>query len=174
MRKLNNIKMTRRLILTGLIAIEACMALLTFLSFKPENGAVLFSGGSVGSAMRIFGPNSLLVLVLCFATTLSTFLFRKRLKFLLICFLLFFSLWFLSGRTIGVYWTGELTTGWFYISTDKFLLYDNENCSENVIECTTATNSCFFGLKFINGALEEDIFVGPELRTVLRNYFNQN
>ncbi len=149
------------------------MTILTFLVFDSDNSILLFQGGSIGSTMKVFGPNFLLILVLYIVTLLSTILFRKRLIVLLVSFLIFFSLWFLSGRTVGVQWTGELITGWFYISTDKIVLSKNSDCEENIIECTTVKDSYIFQLKFISGIEEENIFVGPVIRSDLKNYFNQ-
>ena len=149
------------------------MTILTFLVFDSDNSILLFQGGSIGSTMKVFRPNFLLILVLYIVTILSTILFRKRLNVLSMSFLIFFSLWFLSGRTIGVQWTGELTTGWFYLSTSKIILSKNSDCAENVIECITVEDSYMFRLKIISETEEKDIFVGPVIRTDLKNYFNQ-
>ena len=164
----------KKVILTMVIIVELCMTVLTYLVFDSKNSTLLFSGGSVGSTMKIFGPNFLLVLISYILTVISSFYFRKRLKHLLLCFFIFLSFWFISGRTVGVYWTGELATGWFYISTDKVILSKGEDCSGDVIECTTAKNSCLFRLILFNGSVEKEIFAGPTIRSALRNYFNKN
>jgi hypothetical protein len=171
--KSNNNIIMKKAILVTIVIVELCMTVLTYLVFDSKNSTFLFSGGSVGSTMKIFGPNFLLVLILYISTVISSFYFRKRSKYLLLCFFIFFTTWFFSGRTIGVYWTGELTTGWFYISTDKVILSKGKDCSGDVIECTTAKNSYLFRLILINGSVEQDVFAGPTIRPALRNYFNK-
>lgn len=150
------------------------MAFLTLSIFNTDKNNLLFSGGSVGSTMEVFSPNAFITLILLVATILCSFFYRKKLKPFLISFLVFFSLWFLSGRTIGVHWTGEVTTGWFNIGVDKVILYDEQNKNNNIIE-ETALESVFpFKVNFINNYKEENIFVGPVIRKDLMDYFNKS
>lgn len=163
----------KKMIFFTLILIELSMSVLTFLVFNSEKSEYLFQGGSVVSTMKMFSPNFWIVLVLYVLTILSTILFAKRFKTLLVSFLVLFSLWFLSGRTLGVHWTGELTKGWFYLSSGKVYLPKNNDCLDDIMECNTALNSFFWYLKIVNGNNEEKVFVGPLLRSDMRNYFNQ-
>lgn len=165
----------KKVVFVILIIIELCMFLLTLLIYNSEKSELLFQGGSIGSTMKMFAPNFWVVFLLFVFTVLSTIFFRKKMKTLLVSFLILFSMWVVSGRTIGVQWTGELTTGWFYISSDEIIILSKSiDCTGEVIECTTAKNSSVFQLKFINGNNEKNVFVGPLIRSDLRNYFNQN
>lgn len=162
-----------KFIIIIVVVIELFMAILTSLVFSTDNNNSLFSGGSIGSTMEVFSPNILITTILFLVTIVSSFFYRKRLKPFFITFLVFFSLWFLSGRTIGVHWTGEITTGWFNIGVGKLTLYDGQDKSNNIIEETSLESKFPFKVKFSNNYKEEDIFVGPVIRKDLMNYFNK-
>lgn len=167
--------MVRKAILIVIVIVLLLMTIMTYLVFDTENGEFLFAGGSVGSTMKFFGPNVWIVMTLYAGTILSLIFLRKRIKILLVVFLVFFCVWFISGRTIGIHWTGEVITGWFYISTDRIILSDDSNnCSENIIACTKAKDSFPFCIILVNPSNEKGIFVGPMIRPDLRNYFNKN
>lgn len=164
----------KKAILIAIIIVETLMGGLTYLVFDKKNSIALFSGGSIESTMKVFGPSFCIIFMLFLAITFSTVFFRKKMEVLLKLFLILFITWFICGRTIGVHWTGELITGWFYISTDKVILCETtENCVGDVIENITVKNSYLFRLKFFNGAGEKEIFAGPIIRSDLRSYFNK-
>lgn len=162
----------KNLVLITVIILEVCMTILTYLVLDSKNSALFFHGGSVGSTMKVFGPSFWLVLLFFTTTIVSTFLFRKNLKFLLVSFLVLFTLWFLSGRTIGVQWNGEVTTGWFYLSINKIILTDDD-CTKEMMECMTAKKSPVLQLKLTSGLNEEKFFVGFINRSEIEDYFNQ-
>lgn len=163
----------KKIIIIIVVAVELFMLLLTISIFNTDKNNLLFSGGSVGSTMKVFSPNAFVTLVLFIATIFCSFLYRKRLKPFLISFLVFFGLWFLSGRTIGVHWTGEVTTGWFNIGTDELFLYDEESADGNIIEKTSLESTFPFKVKLINNYKEENVFVGPIIRKDLMDYFKR-
>lgn len=164
----------KKFIIIIVVVIELFMALLTSLVFNTDNNNSLFSGGSIGSTMEVFSPNAIITSILFLATIIGSFIYRKRLKLFLITFLVFFSLWFLSGRTIGVHWTGEITTGWFNIGVDKVILYDEQNKNSDIVEQTTLESVFPFKVKFTNDYKEENVFVGPIIRKDLMDYFNKS
>jgi len=156
------------------VVVELFMLFLTLSVFNTDENNLLFSGGSVGSTMEMFSPNAFITLILFILTILCSIFYRKKLKPFLISFLIFFSLWFLSGRTIGVHWTGEVTTGWFNISAEKLILYDEQSKDSNIIEETSLESTFLFKVKFVNNYKEENIFVGPIIRKDLMDYFNKS
>jgi hypothetical protein len=167
--------MIRKAVLIVIVIILILMTVMTYLVFDSENGKFLFSGGSTGSTMKFFEPNVWIVMALYAGALLSLIFLRKRTKLLLVVFLVFFCVWFISGRTVGIHWTGEVITGWFYISTDRIILSDGVNdCSEEIIACTKTKDSFPFCIILVNSANEKEIFVGPIIRPDLRNYFNRN
>ncbi len=164
----------RKLIIIIVAVVQFLMLFLTLSIFNTDESNLLFSGGSVGSTMEVFSPNAFITLILLIATIFCAISYRRKLKPFIISFLVFFSLWFLSGRTVGVHWTGEVTTGWFNIGTDKLVLYDEQIKSSNIIEQTSLENVFPFKVKFVNNHKEGNIFVGPIIRKDLVDYFNKS
>ncbi|WP_350291584.1 hypothetical protein [uncultured Croceitalea sp.] len=164
----------KKYIMIIIVVIELFMALLTSLVFNSDNDNLLFSGGSIGSTMEVFSPNAIITSILFLATIISSFVYRKRVKPFLITFLVFFSLWFFNGRTIGVHWTGEVTTGWFNIGFAKITLHDEQNISNNIIEETSLESKFPFRVKFSNSYKEGIFFVGPVVKKDLIDYFNKS
>lgn len=149
------------------------MGLMTYLFFDSENSMFLFSGGSVGSTMKYFGTSKWIVLFLYICIVFSILFYRKRLKQMFFCFMIFFSLWFLSGRVIGVHYSGEIISGWFYLQTNKVSLWKLDKCSEDLILNTSAEDKFPFRLKFSNVCTVNEIFIGPFIRSDVKNYFGQ-
>lgn len=160
-----------------LLVLQLLMTALTYLILDSRSGALIFSGGSVGSTMEIFSPKIWLVVLFYLGTIFSLVFFWKNPKVLLLVgYLVFSGLWFFSGRTVGVHWTGEVTTGWFYLSVNKIVLWkeSGNKCSEDVITCTNATEVFPYKILLTNSDVKEAFFVGPLIRKDLKEFFNQN
>jgi len=110
-------------------------------------------------------------LFLNFLTIIFTLLFRKRKKILIVLFVIFFSLWFISGRTVGIQWTGEIYTGWFYLKYNKVALCPSSSgCSDNILRETSIKDKSFYRLSLTNKFINEEMFVGPFLYSKLKKY----
>ena len=146
------------------------MVVFTYLTYNNEMGNILFSGGSISSTMKIFEPNFKITLFLNFLIIILTLLFRKRKKILTVIFVFLFSLWFLSGRTIGIQWTGEIYTGWFYLTTEKIILCPSSSGCSDTFKETSITDKPFYRLLFTNKFISAEIFVGPLLYPKIKKY----
>lgn len=155
-----------------LLFIELLMVVFSYLTYDNEMGGILFSGGSISSTMKIFEPNFKITLLLNFSIIILTLLFRKRKKILMVLFVFFFSLWFISGRTIGIQWTGEIYTGWFYLKTDKIILCPSSNGCSDIFKETSITDKPLHRLLLANRFINEEIFVGPLLYPKLKKYLD--
>jgi hypothetical protein len=153
-----------------LFLVELLMAVFSYLTYDNDLGNILFSGGSTSSTMKSFGPNFKITLFLNFLIIILTFLFKKREKILTMLFVIFFSLWFISGRTIGIQWTGEIYTGWFYLKYDKIILCPSSNGCSEILEETSIIDKPLYRLLFANKFINEEIFVGPLLYPKLKKY----
>ncbi|WP_312393625.1 hypothetical protein [Chryseobacterium sp.] len=153
-----------------LLLIELLMGVFSYLTYDNEIGSILFSEGSISSTMKIFGPDFKITLFLNFLIIILTILFRKRKKILTTLFVFFFSLWFISGRTVGVQWTGEIYTGWFYLKFDKIILCPSSNGCSDVFKETSITDKPLYTLSLTNRFINEEIFVGPLLYPKLKKY----
>lgn len=153
-----------------LLLIELLMLVFSYLIYDNELGSVLFSGGSISSTMKIFGPDFKITLFLNFIIIILTLLFRKRKKILTPLFIFFFSLWFISGRTIGIQWTGEIYTGWFYLKSNKIILCPSPNGCSDILKETSITDKPLYRLLLENKFINEEIFVGPLLYPKLKKY----
>lgn len=156
-----------------LLLIELLMVVFSYLTYDNEMGSILFSGGSIGSTMKIFGPNFKITMFLNLLVIFFTFLFRKKKKELITIFIVIFSLWFISGRTIGVQWTGDIYTGWFYLKCNKIILCPSYNGCSDVSEGTSITDKPFYRLLLKNKFINEEIFVNPLFYSELKKYFEK-
>lgn len=156
-----------------LLLIELLMAGISYLTYDNEMGNILFSGGSVGSTMKVFAPNFKITMFLNLLAIIFTFLFRKRVKILTVFFITLFSLWFISGRTIGVQWTGEIYTGWFYLKSDKIVLCPSSNGCSDIFKETSIVDKHFYRLSLKNKFINEEIFVGPLFYSELKKYLEK-
>jgi len=121
--------------------------------------------------MKYFVTNKWIVLFLYISTLFSVVFYRKKIKQMLIYFTICFFLWFLSGRMIGVQYTGEIITGWFYLQTDKVILWETDKCIDDIIKNTSTENLFLFNLKFTNACKTEKVYIGPFIISDLNNYF---
>lgn len=149
------------------------MTIMSYLFFDSENSTLLFSGGSVGSTMQYFVTNKWIVLFLYIITVFSIYFYRNKIKKMLFYFVICFSLWFLSGRMIGVQYTGEIIAGWFYLETNKVILWEGNKCTDDVIKNTKTKNSYLFNLKFTNACTAKEIYIGPFIMLAVESHFGQ-
>lgn len=162
----------RKIVLIVLIIIEVFMGVLTFLTSNLSASRHLFAGGSIESTMKIFEPSFWVTFILFLVSILITILLRKKVIPLLLTFSIISSIWFFCGRTIGIHWTGEIITGWFYIATDKINLCESVTNCNDIIDNTEVNDSHFFFLKLVGKTSEEKkIFVGPIIYEEIKNYF---
>jgi hypothetical protein len=127
----------------------------------------LFAGGSTESMMTIAAPSAIVSTVFL-ALCVVLYLLRKRMSRSIRWPLLGIAviLWFISGRTIGLaaFPDGRVSTGWFFIETNRFNLCQASEDCETVIgsEMQTAPSS-LWRLDLSTGHVSETIFVGPFL-----------
>ncbi|MCB0510233.1 MAG: hypothetical protein KDC82_05680, partial [Bacteroidetes bacterium] len=114
------------------------MLLATILVYFKDFGVHLFGGGSIASTMMIFSPK-LFVTTGLFVVALLLFVYFRHNRLFLVFFFLFFSFWFISGRTVGVHWTGKVVYGWFYFPTGQFEIADlnSDSMQEFKLESTS-------------------------------------
>jgi hypothetical protein len=129
-----------------LIFIAVIFIIMMFLTAIPYVGdSPSLAGGSIGSIMIMITIRAAISTVLLVAFVLmSYFYFKKKVKavFLILTFLL----WFVSGRMIGILPDGRLSTGWFYMETDRKI--------KKLLFCS---------IRVKNKTTDQIIFVGPML-----------
>lgn len=110
--------------------------------------------------MRLFPPFGLITCLLFLLYLIAKWLHKQSPKPGAALIIALFILWFFSGRTIGVYFTGVINTGWFYISTNKIPLNisDGEIASPDISK--VRKDGPLF-ISIINKGVEEKIYVGP-------------
>jgi len=158
-----------------LFILDFVMGVLTFLVLDKELRELVFSGGSVGSTMEFFGPKFGVVFMLFLASNVCIIIFRKRVKLLLFSYVICSFLWMLCGRTIGIYWSGEVITGWFYIQTDRFLLYkEGSTFKSEAINYTNVQISNVFYIILENNQVNYSLYVGPVIGQEIKSYFDDS
>jgi hypothetical protein len=147
-----------------LIFIAVIFIIMMFLTAIPYVGdSPSLAGGSIGSIMIMITIRAAISTVLLVAFVLmSYFYFKKKVKavFLILTFLL----WFVSGRMIGILPDGRLSTGWFYMETDRIDLCDHKTDCETVMaQQTKIQKLIFLSIRLKNKTTDQIIFVGPML-----------
>jgi hypothetical protein len=147
-----------------LIFIAVIFIIMMFLTAIPYVGdSPSLAGGSIGSIMIMITIRAAISTVLLVAFVLmSYFYFKKKVKavFLILTFLL----WFVSGRMIGILPDGRLSTGWFYMETDRIDLCDHKTDCETVMaQQTKIQKLLFWRIRVKNKTTDQIIFVGPML-----------
>jgi hypothetical protein len=148
----------------NLIFISVIFIIMMFLTAIPYVGdSPSLAGGSIGSIMIMITIRAAISTVLLVAFVLmSYFYFKKKVKavFLILTFLL----WFVSGRMIGILPDGRLSTGWFYMETDRIDLCDHKTDCETVMaQQTKIQKLLFWRIRVKNKTTDQIIFVGPML-----------
>jgi hypothetical protein len=71
--------------------------------------------------------------------------------------------WGLSGRKIGVaFWDeGRVTTGWFCIRTDQFILCSPTEDCETTLLYTSVIPLPFWRVRLANAYVQRNFFIGP-------------
>lgn len=151
------------------------MLILTVIVLNSEIALHFFCGGSVESTMKLFISQKIITVILFLIALLTFIVLKNKIKPFLVIFSLVFILWFLSGRTIGVHWTGKVTHGWFYCPIGQFDISDLNaisNIDLNTIEVTTIKRCNFWTIELINGN-KIKLFAGPFIISDLEDYFSR-
>lgn len=87
-------------------------------------------------------------------------IFNVKILFLYICV---FSVWLMSGRTIGVFSYGTAKMGWFFFKIDEV-----DICVDNKTDCQTISNyqttveaEFFWRVQIKNKQVNHGTFIGP-------------
>lgn len=148
------------------IAIFGIMGFFSQMSFSLNYSRFFFAGGSVESLMAMPRSNIYLQIGFVIVCFLFWILFLKNHhKINLTLFVLFFLLWLMSGRSIGILYDGRVKSGWFYFQTKEFTI-----CPDSLIDCetvmgyqTAVKKLPFWRLEIRNAKVDKVIFVGPIL-----------
>lgn len=165
--------MTKKVVIVLACLTSLVMFFLTMLSIS-DLGRHVFAGGSSESTMKFFQPNKWVVIGLYVSMFFFIIMLKKNYKLLTPIIGLLLVLWFLSTRTVGVHWTGEIKYGWFNIETGKidvsqqFLPETIENPLEKII-----VNKEILGFVSIKGNESFCIYLGPLLSNDFLNYFSK-
>lgn len=144
-----------------LIVIVILMFLITILFWHKEGELLKVINGSFGSTTEYLKVNWLVLLLLCISCSVSLMVYLKQKTYSIIVFYIFFILWALSGRTIGIHHTGELTVGWFYFETNKVVLWKKNICEGNVLESTSFREEFPFMIRYENQCVNGRVYAGP-------------
>jgi hypothetical protein len=164
----------KKLINFVLSGIMFSITVVTFLfSFsKTEVLRSVFIGGSIVSTTEIFSANYFIVLALYIAALISLVLYFKKIKFSIFYFIIFTFIWLLSGRVLGVHYIGELTVGWFFIKTEKIILWKQNECIADVLNYTNFNKEFPFMLQYSNPCIEGKTYLGPVIISEVFTYVN--
>jgi len=136
--------------------------LLTLVGLDTSTGNFVFAGGSDG-LMEIRTVNIWIKIFLLLASGFFLINFHKNkgIKNVFLC-VFFIFIWFLSGRTIATFPDGRISTGWFYIETNKILLCNGELDCETITHYKTTVETKKLWVININSVNSNyAIFVGP-------------
>ncbi|HET9056449.1 MAG TPA: hypothetical protein VFN30_06325 [Chitinophagaceae bacterium] len=144
--------------------IAGVMFLLTIISFFPNFNKSFFIGGSNDSMAEMITANVIVKVILLSVTIYFLFRILGRGNVLNFSFLIIaFSLWVMSGRTVGIMPGGKIKVGWFYFETNELNV-----CVESNIDCQTITDyqtkvskNFFWNVEIENQQIKRNIFIGP-------------
>jgi len=138
------------------------MLILTGLSLFPNYSSFLFAGGSdvlMEYAMSGFWVQTLFATLYLVTLIIPYRSLEKNKKFLLVAL---FSLWFLSGRIVSIFPDGRISTGWFYIETDKVNICENSiDCEKTVYYDTRLEKLSLWRIRIQNDKIDVVVFTGP-------------
>lgn len=142
--------------------------------FYYKDGVILqLINGSVQSTTEYFATNRIVTLLLFIICLISLISYLKNKQKSILIFISIFIIWFLSGRTIGVHHTGELSLGWFYVETDKIVLWERGNCEGNILENTDFQRRFLYNLFYENNCISGEIYAGPFIIMDLERSLNK-
>lgn len=158
----------------------AIMALFSIIGFNLGFGRAFFAGGS-DVLMELVASSLYVKIILLFSFVLVVVAFRKtknRALYYSVLFILF-SAWLLSGRTVGLFAYGRLSTGWFYFESNRTYLCKDWLDPEVVLNRETVyEKESFWRYRISNNQTEKVIFVGPfitkEVDSLLHSNFREN
>lgn len=155
-----------------------CVTLLSILSLSAPLSRFLFAGGSTESLMEIAITYNLIKLSFAGILIASGIFLRSKCEFIhFLGYLILLTLWFLSGRTIGImyYPDGIVKTGWHYIRTNEFgLCEDGVNCELQVNKLTKIEKLPFWRIRITNSNTNEVLFTGPFIWNQTVHIFEAN
>lgn len=151
-----------------------CMIALTSFGYFSSTSLVT---GSISSMESLAATNvTLPTLLLILFGLLLYYYFKVPKKTKLLFLGVIMLLWILSGRVISIIiWPdGRITTGWFYIPTERFYLCnDKSNCETLVAYHTKIETLPFWRVRIKNENTDEIIFVGPFLWNKAKKVFTE-
>lgn len=139
------------------------MILLTAVSLFSNFNRIFFAGGSTESLMEFVTSNFYIQAVLLLVCGYLGYRLLKNFDVkVLVLLILFFLLWVMSGRTIGVFPDGKIKTGWFYFATSELnVCIDNKTDCQTVTDYQTKVEKKFFWFVQIkNKQVSKNIFIG--------------
>jgi hypothetical protein len=138
------------------------MILVTIIGFFPSYTTFIFAGGSDG-LMDMISVNSFfqtsIILIFGAILIVNKSKLRKYTYFLL---MLVFLLWSLSGRMIALFPDGRLSSGWFYIETNRINICKDEiDCDKIFYYETEIEKLPLWRIKIKNKRTDNVVFIGP-------------
>jgi hypothetical protein len=149
------------------------MILTSAIGLIPEYASFLLAGGSDGLA-DIIAVNVIwqFFFILIFAITILRRDNKVRKFNNVILFFIFF-MWILSGRTIALFATGQLNSGWFYFKVNSInICEDDLDCDKVFYYETKVTKLPFWRIRVENKSTDDTIFIGPMLWKEATTFFN--
>ncbi len=156
----------------ALIVIMFLVTVITFLLYFTEEMRNLFMG-SIESTTKIFSSNYFVVVAFNIGAISSLIFYFKKVRFSILFFIIFLFLWILSGRVIGVHYTGELTLGWFFIKTERIVLWRENECIGDVLNDTDYNHQFPFMLHYQNSCTIGKTYAGPFIISDIQTYLNK-
>lgn len=138
------------------------MILVTIISFFPSHASFIFAGGSDGlmdmvSANPIFQTSCIII----FGTVLIVGKHKYK-KYAYLFLALLFFIWILSGRVIALFPDGRISTGWFYLETNRINICKDEiDCDKIYYYETEIDKLPLWRIKIKNKRNDAIVFIGP-------------
>jgi hypothetical protein len=155
-----------------LICIISLISVITFFLFFTEIVENVFMGGSTQSTTKMFSTNYYIVVLLNIAALISLIFYFRRVKYSILFFIVFSVIWFISGRVVGINYSGELNVGWFFLKTEKIILWKENQCVGDVLSMTNFEYQFPF-VQYENLCLKGRTYVGPFIESDIKNYLNK-
>lgn len=136
--------------------------LISAMGFFPSFSKFIFAGGS-DSLMNIITSSILIRVFLAFILFIYIILYAQTLKKTIIpIIILTFTIWLFSGRMIAIFPYGRMSSGWFYMETNRInICNDNEDCEKVYYYETKVYKLNLWRIRLKNKNIDKIIFVGP-------------
>ena len=155
-----------------LYVVAFLMIVITGFGFFPSYANFIFAGGSDG-LMNIVSANIWFQIIVVSSFLLSIYKYNKTMNAILI---LIFFLWCISGRMVSLFPDGRLSSGWFYLETDRINICKNEeiDCDRIFFYETEIEELPFWRLRIKNKNINSVIFIGPVIWSNTLSLFRYN